>query len=67
MNVSVLFDMNSGKKFYYSLIWNELSENVNIDLYKLWKKCAVLFASNSLKMSVLFDANSGNLWSVVYK
>ena len=50
MKVSVLWDVNSEKSFYYSLIWKELS----IVWYKLYK-CVLLFASNSLKISVLFD------------
>ena len=35
LKVSVLCDMYSGKVFYYSLIWKELSENVSIPWYKL--------------------------------
>ena len=37
LKVPVLCDMNSEKSFYYSLIWEELSENVSITWYKLWK------------------------------
>ena len=37
LKVSVLCDTNSEKNFYYSLIWKELSENVSIVWYKLWK------------------------------
>ena len=33
-------------------------ESVCIVLYELWKKCSVLFGSDSLKVSVLFDLNS---------
>ena len=29
--------VKSEKSFYYSLIWKELSENVSIAWYKLWK------------------------------
>ena len=31
LKVSVLYDMNSEKTFYYSLIWKELYENVGIN------------------------------------
>ena len=53
LKVSVLCDMNSGKGFYYSLIWKELSENVSI----AWclEKCVELLGSNSLKVPVMFD------------
>ena len=37
LKVSLLCDMYSEKSFYYSLIWKELSENVSIAWYKLWK------------------------------
>ena len=63
------------KRFYYSLIWVELSENVSIAWHKLcsiayqwlsknvsivWyrEKCVVLFRSNSMKESILFDMKS---------
>ena len=86
IKVSVLCDLNSEKSFCYSLIWKELSENVSVTWYKLWKsvqyclpislwECkycltmiwnleqfVVLFASYSLKMSVLFDVSSRNVY-----
>ena len=37
LKVSLLCGMYSGKTFYYSLIWKELSENVSTAWYKLWK------------------------------
>ena len=37
LKVSVLCDMNSEKSFYCNLIFKELSENVSIAWYKLWK------------------------------
>ena len=63
------------KNFYYSLIWKEFPENVNIAWYNLFRivyqqlservsivwcleKCVVLFRSNSIKVSVLFDMKS---------
>ena len=49
------------KSFYYSLVRKELSENVSITL----EKFVVLFASNSLKILVLFHRNSGNVCSTV--
>ena len=66
LKVSVLCDMNSEKTFYYSLIWKELSENVSIAWYKLWKS-VVLCGSNSLKMPALFDVNSGKVCSIVWE
>ena len=33
----ILSDMYSEKRFYHSLIWKELSENVSITRYKLSK------------------------------
>ena len=62
--VSVLSDTNSEKRFYYSLIWKELSENVSI----AWclKKCVVLFGSNSIKVPVMFDMNSENVFTLVW-
>ena len=60
LKVSVLCDMNSEKTFYYSLIWKKFSENASIVWYKLGK-CVVLFASYSLKMSVLLD-----VWKSAY-
>ena len=89
LRVSVLCDMNSEKRFYYSLVWKELSDNVSIPWYKLWEsvwyclpvtlwKCqccliviwnlekfVVLFASNSLKIAVLFDVSSRKVRSIV--
>ena len=47
--------MNSEKTFYYSLIWKELSENVRLFDTGTLEKGVVLFASNSLKISVLLD------------
>ena len=64
--VSVLSDTNSEKRFYYSLIWKELSENVSIAWYKLWKS-VVLCGSNSLKMPALFDVNSGKVCSIFWE
>ena len=37
LKVSVLCDMDSEKRFYYSLMWKELSESVIIAWYELWK------------------------------
>ena len=56
-------DMNSEKSFYYSLIWKDFSENVSI----VWclEKCVVLFGSNSQKVSVMFDMNSENVFTLV--
>ena len=75
LKLSLLCDMYSEKRFYYSLIWVELSENVSIAWHKLcsiayqwlsknvsivWyrEKCVVLFRSNSMKVSILFDMKS---------
>ena len=62
--VLVLSDTNSEKRFYYSLISKELSENVII----AWclKKCVVLFESNSIKIPVMFDMNSENVFTLVW-
>ena len=75
LKVSLLCDMYPEKNFYYSLLWKEFPENVNIAWYNLFRivyqqlservsivwcleKCAVLFRSNSIKVSVLFDMKS---------
>ena len=64
LKVSVLYDTNSEKSFYYNLIWKELSENVSI----AWclEKCVVLFGSNSIRVPVMFDMNSENLFTLVW-
>ena len=63
LKVSIFCDMNS-KKTCYSLIWKELSENVSIVWYKLWKSvyycvpvtlCLVTLKRWDGVMSVLFD------------
>ena len=69
----VLFRSNSGGA---NIAWKELSENVSyyfivtpskcIMWYELWKMCVVLFGSNSLKMSVLFDLNSDKKCVVLF-
>ena len=53
--------MSSEKIIYYCVV---VTESVSIVLYELWKKCFLLFDSNSLKVSVMFDMNSGK--SVYY-
>ena len=86
LKVSILCYMYSEKSFFYSLIWKELSENVSVAWYKLWKSvyyclpvtlwkyqycltwtlkmCLLLFVSNSLKVSVVFDMNSEKVFSL---
>ena len=61
--MSVLRDTSSGKNFYYSLIWKELSENVSI----AWclEKYVVLFEITSIRMPVMFDMNFENLFTLV--
>ena len=62
--VLVLSDTNSEKRFYCSLNWKELSENVSIAWWM--KNCAVLFGSNSIKVPVLFDMNSENVFTLAW-
>ena len=54
---SILFDKNSEKSVYYCLVVTHWKCQY-IVWYELWKKCLLLFRSNSLKVSVLFDINS---------
>ena len=58
--MSVLLDINSGK--VCSIICQQLSENVSI----AWclEKCVVLYGSNSLKVSVMFDMNSKKMFDL---
>ena len=80
LKLSVLCDMNSEKGFYYSLIYSVLldiysgktcsivckkpSEDVTIAWYR--ERCVVLFGSNSLKLPVMFDMNSENVFILVW-
>ena len=60
--MSVLLGINSGK--VCGIICQYVSENSVFLTYAL-EKC-VLFASNSLKMSVLFDVSSGKFCSIIW-
>ena len=60
--MSVLFDISSGK--VCGIACQSLFENVNIT--QCLEKCAVLFGSNSLKVSVMFDMNSVSVFTLVW-
>ena len=67
LKISVLYDMNSVKSLYYSLIWKELWK-CQYFLMQVLEMCTVLsevLSSNSLKISVLSDMNSGKACSIV--
>ena len=42
------------KILLFCTVWKKLSESVSIVWYEFWRKCSLLFGSNSLKKSVLF-------------
>ena len=46
------------------LFASKLSENVSIAWFL--EKCVVLFGSNSLKVSVIIDINSENVFTLVW-
>ena len=68
----VLSDTNSEKRFYYSLIWKDkcavlfASNSENVSIAWCLKKCVVLFGSNSIKVPVMFDMNSENVFTLVW-
>ena len=57
--------MNSEKTFYFNL--EEALRKCQYSLVLTLEKCVVLFANNSLKMSVLIDVSSGKVGSIVCK
>ena len=60
--MSVFLDIDSEKVCSIFCQW--LSENVSIS----WclKMCVILFGSNSLKVPVMFDMNSENVFTIVW-